>query len=149
MRTWTKHALQAESGSSLVEFALIAAMFILVLLGVVDVGRLVLVYTTLAESARAGARYAIVHGQDQTVSPSGPGNPCTCTAIKNVVKNFASAGALNTSNLTISVSYPDGTNSPGSRVTVNVAYTYDPLVRYYSSLLNVTMSSNSQGVITY
>jgi Flp pilus assembly protein TadG len=141
--------LQAEEGSSMVEFALVAVMFILVLLGVVEMGRMVLVYTTLAESARAGARYAIVNGSDQTVSPSGPGTPCTCTQIKTIVKDFASAGALDTSGLNITVSYPDGTNIPGSRVTVNVAYTYDPLVRYFNSILNVTMSSNSQGVITY
>jgi Flp pilus assembly protein TadG len=124
-------------------------MFIIVLLGVVEMGRMVLVYTTLANAARAGARYAIVHGADQTVSPSGPGNPCTCTQVQTVVKNFASAGLVNTSLLTITVNYPDNSNNAGSRVTVSVSYPYDPLVKFFNSLLNQTMGSTSQGVITF
>jgi hypothetical protein len=112
-------------------------------------GRMVLVYTTIANAARAGARYAIVHGADQTVSPSGPGNPCTCPNVKTVVKNFAGGGLLNISALTITVSYPNGDNKAGSPVTVQVAYTYDPFVNYFSTLLNKSLGSTSQGIITY
>ncbi|MCU1248003.1 MAG: hypothetical protein JWQ49_1032 [Edaphobacter sp.] len=138
-----------DRGSSLIEFALIAFMFVIVLTGVVEMGRMVLVYTTIANAARAGARYAIVHGADQTVSPSGPGNPCTCPAVKTVVKNFASAGLVNTSALTITVSYPNGDNKAGSPVAVKVMYTYDPFVNYFSTLLNKSLGSTSQGIITY
>jgi Flp pilus assembly protein TadG len=140
---------RGDRGSSLVEFSLIAFMFIIVLLGVVEMGRMVLVYTTIANAARAGARYAIVHGSDQTVSSSGPGSPCTCPQIQTVVKNFASAGLVNTSLLTITVNYPNGVNTPGNPVQVTVTYPYDPLVKYFSSLLNDTMGSTSEGVITF
>jgi Flp pilus assembly protein TadG len=136
-------------GSSLVEFALISFMFVMVLAGVVEVGRMVLVYNTIANAAREGTRYAIVHGADQTVSPSGPGNPCTCTDVKTVITNFASAGLINTSAMTITVSYPDGNNNAGSHVSVKVLYTYDPFVNFFNSLLNTTLGSTSQGVITY
>jgi Flp pilus assembly protein TadG len=136
-------------GSSLVEFALISFMFVMVLAGVVEVGRMVLVYNTIANAAREGTRYAIVHGADQTVSPSGPGNPCTCTDVKTVITNFASAGLINTSAMTITVSYPDGNNNAGSHVSVKVLYTYDPFVNFFNSLLNSTLGSTSQGVITY
>ena len=138
-----------DRGSSLIEFALISFMFIILLAGVVEMGRMVLVYTTIANAARAGARYAIVHGADQTVSPSGPGNPCTCANVKTVVKNFASAGLVNTSALTITVSYPNGDNNAGSPVTVKVMYPYDPFVRYFGTLLNKTLGSTSEGIITY
>jgi Flp pilus assembly protein TadG len=136
-------------GSSLVEFALISFMFVMVLAGVVEMGRMVLVYNTIANAAREGTRYAIVHGADQTVSPSGPGNPCTCTDVKTVITNFASAGLINTSAMTITVSYPDGNNNAGSHVSVKVLYTYDPFVNFFNSLLNTTLGSTSQGVITY
>jgi Flp pilus assembly protein TadG len=137
-----------DRGSSLIEFALISFMFVIVLTGVVEMGRMVLVYTTIANAAREGARYAIVHGADQTASASGPGDPCTCPDVKTVVKNFASAGLLNTSALTITVSYPNG-NTAGSAVTVKVAYTYDPFVNYFGTLLNKSLGSTSQGIITY
>jgi Flp pilus assembly protein TadG len=148
MRMRPMNRWKENRGSSLIEFALISFMFVIVLAGVVEMGRMVLVYTTIANAARAGARYAIVHGADQTASPSGPGNPCTCPDVKTVVKNFASAGLVNISALTITVSYPNG-NTAGSPVSVTVAYTYDPFVNYFSTLLNKSLGSTSQGIITY
>jgi Flp pilus assembly protein TadG len=145
--------LKADRGSTLVEFSLVGFMFIIVLLSVVEMGRMVLVYTTVANAARAGARYAIVHGENQTVSPSGPGST---TQVETVVKNFASAGLLDISRLTITVTYPDGVtvkhpvaNSAGSRVDVTVTYPYDPLVTFFNSILATTMGSTSEGIITY
>jgi Flp pilus assembly protein TadG len=144
-----------DRGSSLIEFALISFMFIILLVGVIEMGRMVLVYTTIANAARAGARYAIVHGGDRTGigatgvdAASGPGSPCTCSQIQTVVKNFASAGLLDTTKLTVTVNYPNG-NTAGSLVTVQVAYTYDPFVNYFGTLLNKSLGSTSQGVITY
>lgn len=142
--------LRSEEGSALIEMSLITVMFILVLLSVVEVGRMVLVYTTVANAARAGARYAIVHGSDRTTSGvNGPSGPGSTTQIQTVVKNFASGGLLTTSLLTINVSYPDGTNTPGSRVNVQVAYQYDPLVSYFRRSLGVTVGTTSEGVIVF
>ena len=146
MRMRAMDRWREDRGSSLIEFCLISVMLVIVLLGVVEMGRMVLVYTTIANAAREGARYAIVHGADQTVSPSGPGN---VTNVQTVVKNFASAGLLNTNSLTITVSYPNGDNTAGSPVTVKVLYTYDPFVNFFGSILNTTLGSTSEGVITY
>jgi len=149
MRMRVRDRWREDRGDSLVEFALIAFMFVMVLAGVVELGRMVLVYNTIANAAREGTRYAIVHGADQTVSPSGPGNPCTCTDVKTVVTNFASAGLINTSAMTITVSYPNGSNTAGSPVAVKVLYTYDPFVSFFGTILNTTLGSTSEGVITY
>lgn len=141
-----------EEGSAIIEFSLIAIAFIFLLLGVVEMGRMVLVYTTVANAARAGARYAIVHGNDRTgAGADGPSGPTDVAAgqVKTVVQNFASAGLLTTGNLTITVGYPDTTNGPGSRVSVTVSYPYDPLIPYFNAMLSQTLSSTSEGVITY
>jgi Flp pilus assembly protein TadG len=137
---------KCDRGSALIEFSLVAFMFIILLLGVVEMSRLVLVYTTVANAAHAGMRYAIVHGRYQTVTPSGPGS---VTLVQTVVKNYASAGLLNTANLTVNVAYPDGDNHEGHRVTVTTSYTYDPLIGYFTPLLSTTVGSTSQGVITF
>jgi len=68
MRIRFARPLRADEGHGTIEFALISVMFTLVLFSVVEVGRMVLVYTTMANAARAGARYAIVHGGDRTGS---------------------------------------------------------------------------------
>ena len=142
--------VQCDEGSSLLEFSLMSVMFILILLSVVEMGRMVLVYTTVANAARAGERYAMVHGSDRIGSGvNGASGPGSTTQVQTVVKNFASGGLLTTSLLTINVGYPDGTNTPGSRVTVQVTYPYDPLVSYFSATLNDTVGSTSEGVISF
>lgn len=49
-----------EAGQELVEFALILPLLLLLLLGIIEVGRLVFSYNTIANAAREGARYSIV-----------------------------------------------------------------------------------------
>ncbi|WP_051979664.1 TadE/TadG family type IV pilus assembly protein [Edaphobacter aggregans] len=140
---------RSDRGSTLIEFGLIALMFMIMLVSVVELSRMMLVFNTVANSARAGARYAIVHGADRTGAgvngPSGPGNT---TQVETVVQNFAKAGLLTTGNLTITVAYPNGNNNAGSPVTVTVSYPYDPLIPYFS-MLSRTVASTTEGVITF
>lgn len=137
--------LKHSEGSTLVEFSLVLLMLLIAIFGIVEMARVVLVYTTIANSARAGARYAIVHGGDLTSGASGTGNDA---AVKTVVKNFASAGTLQLADSNITVTYSPS-NTAGSTVTVKVVYTYSPLLAYFDSLLNVRLGSTSQGVITF
>ena len=128
---------------------MVALLTIMLLLGIVEISRMALVYTSVANAARAGARYASVHGSKRAGSgrdgPSGPGaNP---PEVVTMVKNFASAGLLNTANLLITVSYPGASNAPGQLVSVQVVYPYDPLTSYFS--LRLRLGSISQGVIVF
>lgn len=148
MMTRAGRTRSAERGSTLVEFALIAFMLCLVLLASIEFDRMVVVYTSVANSARAGARYAIVHGGDRSGSgadgPSGPAaNP---SEVLTVVKNFASAGILDVTKLNITVNYPDGSNNSGARVTVAVVYPYDPFTLLP---LKVNLRSTTTGIIAF
>jgi Flp pilus assembly protein TadG len=134
----------------MVEFSVVAVLTAIVLLFVVEIGRAVLVYTTVANAARAGVRYAVVHGSSRATgstvdSASGPGsNPAQ---VVTVVKNFASAGLLTTSLLVVTVTYPGGSNAPGQYVKVSAVYPYDPLTTYFSKTLR--LGSASQGIIAF
>jgi Flp pilus assembly protein TadG len=135
-------------GSTMVEMALVGVLLFLLLLAAVEFGRMVLVYTNVANSARVGVRYAIVHGSTNTgTGAAGPNGPGATTEIVNVVKDYAKSGLLDRNRMTITVTYPDGgLNSPGSQVSVRVTYPYDPL----SVLpLGVTLGSQTTGVITF
>jgi hypothetical protein len=59
-------------GQGLVEFALVAPIFFLVLFSLIEFGRAVYTIQMLNNAAREGARYAIVHGYNTTIGPSGP-----------------------------------------------------------------------------
>ena len=138
-----------RAGQTLVEFSLVTFLTIVLFLAIVEISRMVLVYTTVANAARAGARYAVVHGSNHTGGgangPSGPGN--NPPQVVTVIKNFASAGLLNTNALLITVNYPNASNLPGRLVTVTVIYPYDPFTSYLP--LRVRLGSVTQGVIVY
>ena len=143
--------LTRTEGGSLVEFSLVTVMLVLVMIGVVEVARMTLVYTALANSARAGARYASVHGHGRAGGSgvNGESGPASNPAqVLTVVKNVASAGLVRLADANITVTYSPS-NTPGSTVTVRVVYTYAPLVSYFSALLNAHLGSTSQGVITF
>lgn len=150
MKVLSVQKIREDEGQTLVEFSLVAVMFIILLLGVVEMSRMVLVYTTISNAAKAGARYAIVHGADRSGSGyDGPSGPGSTTQVETVAKNYASAGLLNSSNVNVAVSYGTGGNNPGSTVTVSVTYTYDPIIGYFSKMLNRNLGADSRGVITF
>lgn len=60
-----RSARRHDSGQSLVEFALLLPVLLLIIFGVVDFGRAIFQYSTVAEGARQAGRLAVV---DQTVS---------------------------------------------------------------------------------
>jgi Flp pilus assembly protein TadG len=137
----------ARRGSTIVEFSFIVVLLLLVIFAAIELDRMVFVYTCLADSAKAGIRYAIVHGNDRTGTgangPSGPGaDPIqVVTAVKNYARLMIKPSAL-----TVSVTYLDSKNTPGSRVKVLVQYAYDP---YTVLPLNVNLGATSQGIITF
>lgn len=143
------HWAEARGGQTLVEFSLVTFMTILLFLAIVEISRMVLVYTTVANAARAGARYAVVHGSNHTgAGPNGPSGPANNPPqVVTVIKNIASAGLLNTNALEITVNYPNASNVPGRLVSVTVIYPYDPFTSILP--LRVRLGSVTQGVILY
>jgi hypothetical protein len=126
----------------------------------IEFDRMVLVYTAIAESAKAGVRYAIVHGNNRTgltgTEPQcGPSdNPAPVVAL---IKGVASSGVLDTALLTnancatstsqgICVTYPNGANRTGDPVVVRVVYPYDPFV---ALPLRVNLSATARGIIAF
>jgi Flp pilus assembly protein TadG len=149
-RRWLKQ----ERGSTLVELPLALLWVFTAVFGLAESGRLMLAYTTLSHAARAGTRYAIVHGSyrvgDCTSADlngtAGPSDDPPC--VVRVVQNVATAAGLSTGSLGVQVRYPDGANDIGKRVTVKVSYPFSsvlPLLTPFS----VTIGSTSEGVICY
>src|SRR4051812_49820806 len=65
-----------STGQALLEFSLILPVFLIMLMGVIDLGRAIWAQNSLAAAAREGARLAIVHGGSATTAcPIGPAGP--------------------------------------------------------------------------
>ena len=65
MKKW--FGFRGEEGTSVVEFALVAPVLLLVIVGILDLGRAVNAYVTVSNAAREGSHYAIIH---PTAAPS-------------------------------------------------------------------------------
>jgi hypothetical protein len=143
-------ARSPRSGQSLVEFSLVAFLTTIMLLFVIEISRMLLIYAAVANAAREGVRYAIVHGNTRPVGSaqndaSGPsGNP---PQIISVIDNFAGTAPLSINLLVVSVTYPGASNAPGQAVNVSVVYPYNPFVTYFPATLR--LGSVSQGIILF
>lgn len=120
-------------GQALVEFALVAPLFFLVLFAVVEAGRFMLYYEALNNATREGARYAIVNGANSLGCPTGPPAPgsssCDPTG-ENVRQRVRTAafGVLGAGVVVTPTWHDPADNGRGSTVTVTATYTYSTLI---------------------
>lgn len=140
-----------SAGQSLLEFALTLPLLLLLTVGILDFGLAVWHHSTLAGAVREGTRYALVHGSDSS-NPAGPGSasysaPDRDSAVEAVVQGYAFGMAPN--RLTVSSTWPDGTNNAGSRVTVQASYHYVPLTTMILGGLPIALGSSSTSIIQY
>jgi Flp pilus assembly protein TadG len=104
--------VRADEGSSMFEFAIVAALFVTILLGIVEFALASWEKNAAAYAAREGARYAIVRGATSL-------RVATPESVTTYVKSRA---PLDTAAVAVYTTWtPD--NTPGSVVTVSVAHT--------------------------
>ena len=92
-------------GAAAVEFAIIAPIFILLMLGMIEVGRGVMVQQVLTNASRVGARRAIVLST-------------TMQQAKDAAEDYADAAGVST--VTAAVSPDPASADPGDEITVTV-----------------------------
>ncbi len=120
-------------GQAMVEFAIVAPIFLLILFGIIDFGRYVYYVQVLNNAAREGTRYAIVHGAN-SLAKTGPPDDPSGAAVVDKVRDYAIGvfGAEDAATLTITPTWgtppdvPD--NERGTSVTVEVTYAFRSLV---------------------
>ena len=161
----------------MVEFALALPIFLLAMYGLLEVGRLVFMYATVATASREAARYASGWG---IVDSSAHQQYQYCTGIRGAARQVGFllnlSGTTNT-NIKIYLDdetpaqtppvtlYPyctttnqaiDTTVGPGSahtvntgdRVVVSVTATYSPILRVFLPLTQQTISSTTSRTLT-
>jgi Flp pilus assembly protein TadG len=126
-------------GQTMVEFAMVATVFLLLLFGIMQMALTVYNYNTVCSAAREAVRYAIVR------SPTSA-NPATTAQIQQIAIN--TAVGLNTSQLTIAVSWPADANLPTQTdARVKVSYQYQLQIPFFSPL-TMTLASTSQMLVS-
>jgi hypothetical protein len=137
--------IRDQAGQNTVEFTLIFLLFMVLIFGIVEGGRLVRDYGIVSQAAREGVRYASVRGSTCKV----PGGSA-CMASESDIKNYVmgkAMGLLTAANITVSwPGPPTGSKTPGSIVSITTTYPFQPLAWFMPS---VNLRSTSQIVIVH
>jgi Flp pilus assembly protein TadG len=147
-----RHVSSRAHGATLVEFSLTFLVVTFVLFLLVEFSLWIHCYNTLADAAKAGVRYAQVHGAGTTTaSQSGPNCSSGCTvvttctadsanvdAVKAEVSKWAGFSIYSTGAISITVCYMDGKNTPPSRVRVQVSNSVSPFFSIFGGTPPVT-----------
>jgi Flp pilus assembly protein TadG len=107
MRRKLPQQTHARRGAAMVEFALVSPLFLCLIVGIIEVGRAVVVQQLLTNASREGARYA---GYDSTTQSS---------TVTNAVSAYLSDVGINGATTTVSPSL--ATVADGQPVTVSVS----------------------------
>lgn len=120
--------LRDDKGQSLVEFAIILPILMLLVMGIIEFGMMLNSYLAIQNASREGARYGIIGTSNGD--------------IQNLVAS--TSPSLNSSYLTVDITPNDGSRKSGDTLTVKVSYEYHLTVPIISSLLGDSVTLTAQ-----
>jgi Flp pilus assembly protein TadG len=123
-KTWVR----AHHGQAIVEFAFALPIFLMVVFGTVDFGRVIFTYAELVNGVREGARYGKVH--------------CSETdAIKSVVIDRAPGLGLTPADVT--VGNVGGCAPPAGKLTVGATTTFTTVTQNFLGIGPLGLSASA------
>src|SRR5580700_2785083 len=141
-------AKRSERGASLPETAIVMAVVLALLFAIVDFGRAMYTYASVAQLARIGARWAIVRGAQCTQLDH-------CGAVQTDVQTYVqgqSVGVMAPGSIIVNATWPPSgcptgvpAKSPGCIVIVTVSYPFKFMLPFLPTA-QYMMSSTSQMV---
>ena len=114
------NSIKNQKGQSLVEFAIILPVVLLLLMGIIEFGMMFNSYLTIQNVAREGARLGIVGGSDIEIK----------TLIRDISPN------LTPGDLTVNLTPAEGSRKSGETLKVSIDYNYHMTVPIISALFN-------------
>src|ERR1700731_465417 len=110
-----------QKGQAMIEFALAVLFLMVMIFSVVEFSMYMYTYTVLADAAKEGVRYAIVHGCGTTPSLTSGTCPPACSDapgsnVSTQVKNWARLSFHARRSMVVCRPYPDGSIAAPSRV---------------------------------
>ena len=100
-----------SGGQALVEFALIFPLFVLLLFGILDAGRAILFYNTVASAARDAARVAIVNQATAGAAGSAACDTTSGQAWAQGCAVYSTHGTVGIDTSNVTVNYRDPTDT--------------------------------------
>jgi len=117
-----------QEGASLVEFAVLAPLFVILLFGLVEFGMSIYNKEVVTNASREGARFGVVYTTPRK----------TTSEIQTKVQDFLTKSGF-TDTATINVNGAGGASGSALTVSVSYPYTFQVLPGFFSRFFNSTM----------
>lgn len=137
----TQKSMAREQGQSLVEFAIILPVLLLIVLGTIDLGMGFKTYIALTNAAREGVRWISIHPSDQAGARDRVQEEAERVGLED--------GIIIADGYGVSFSPNQDDYAAGENVTVNVSYEYDMLFGSIIGLPSIPFTAHSTMVVLY
>lgn len=141
-RSLGREGIAGERGQTLVEFALVLLLLLLLLAGVVDLGRAFHSYIVITNASREGARYGS-RFPPRSLTDTARINPIKNTAIQEA----AGSGITLDANKIRVLTNPASGASSGDTIRVEIDYDFRPVMIGLLGVNNITMRRATEMVI--
>ena len=160
MRWGQRLQTKDDRGASLVEFALVVPLLLLILFGIAEVGRFVAVKEAVNTASREGSRYGSATGISPTATPPVP-RFVDCDGIREAARELAII--VDFADADITINYDDGTTgiiietcpvgtqadpdliALGDRIEVTVTTTFTSTIPFIGPFLGtITVTSTDR-----
>jgi len=138
MRIRTSSQSRRERGTTAVELALMIPLITMLVVGCIDLGRGVWAKHSLEHVVGDAVRWAAVNGDSSS-------SPMTEATMETRVRS--ALPYLDSEELTVTTTWSPN-NRPGSDVTVNLSYNFDPIIPFMS-MEAFALSAAATSVISY
>ena len=140
MRAGLGRLAREQSGQSLVEFAITFSVLMGFVFAFVELCLMFYTYGMISESVREGSRYAAMHGSSCVTAAS-----VSCTATADSINTYVSHLGypnLAAGRMSVSTTFPDGSQAAGNRVKVAITYVF-PITMAFVPSSAWTLSTSS------
>lgn len=127
-------------GQGLVEFALVAPLFLFLVFGILESGRLLWTYHNMSNATKEGARYTTVRGSGSIQADA----PASISTIKNHMINTSTG--LNPDLLEVNMVLLDGDMQDRSRFRIESSYEFDFIVTSLIGIDGITIEATSTDI---
>ncbi|WP_156290350.1 TadE/TadG family type IV pilus assembly protein [Oceanobacillus salinisoli] len=122
--------IREEKGQALLEFALVVPLFLLLLVGIVDIGRLGFSYSSLHFTAQETVRLGGLGKTDEQL-------------VQFARENFSTGDS---SKLQVNIT-PEGTRKSGEYITVTLTYPIEPVTPFANFIFSNQINLNADSTI--
>jgi Flp pilus assembly protein TadG len=130
-----------EDGQALVEFALVAPLLLMILLGIISFGKAFNYWNDANHLSAEGARYAAVNRKPNPADPASLQQQIRLQGDTNELRNGGTTDVPTASQ--VCVDFPNGTSAIGDPVRVTMKFTYHWIPILRAAVASTTVTSTA------